>query len=161
MTKAELMKADREERQSFVKKATAVITEKAMELMPKGAVKTMTFKISFKNGNRYLDFHRHCEDLRFQVFGSGDVDVILHEFVHEDVRIRLVKYEDAKRNPEDILSGLKKDVSEIIDSYYYGYWHAALDYMEYYKEGDDWRALFREYRENDPDHPVFQDINRE
>lgn len=154
MTRKEQKEKERSERHSFVKKAAAVITETAMDLIPEGMAKTMTLKISFKNGNRYLDFHRYGEDLKFYVFGSGDIDVVLQEFVHTDVRIRLVRYEDAVSDPDKALETLRKDVQNLIDSYYFGYWHAALDFMEYYKEGEDWRALFREYRENDPDHPL-------
>lgn len=146
MTKKEQKELENNERKQFVKKAATVIAETAMDLIPLGNIAAFTLKITIKNENRYLDFHRYGTDLKFYVYRSGDIDVVLKEFCHEDVRIRLVHYEEAVGDPDKALDTLGKDVRDLIESFYFMYWHDALDFMEYYKEGDDWHDLFNEFR---------------
>ena len=137
-------------RKQFICEAAGIVGKSLLQhAMNTG--KNTTYRLKTTNNNYYYSMHGYVADLQILIFRSGDIDILLKEAFHADIRIRIVEYKDAEMGSEKTLVAFQEDISQIIYDYLFCDWHIFMDYMSEYKEGEDWREVYRFYRADSPD----------
>ncbi len=149
MTKAEQKKKASQEKHAFITAAAQIIPRKALDLLC-GSRLNLKVNLTVKNQNCYFNLHRFYEDFNVQIYRSGDIDVELRDLIHNEVKIRLVFFEEAVADYEKALRQFEEDITLLIDDFINGDWSSVMDYMAEHTtaEGTDWRAADKAYRED-------------
>lgn len=145
MTKAEQKKAERKKRYDFVDEAAKIVLDEALAAIPHSGRKTQ-IRLNATNCNRYFYIHRYCEDLKFLIYRSGDIDIILHECCHKDAEARIVHYEEAAKNPNIALERFRDDVRKMVSDFMNLDWHYVMDYLSHNEEEKEWHEFYEESR---------------
>ena len=145
MTKAEQKKMSMKARYDFIDEAAKITLSVALATIPHSGVNTEV-RLKATNRNRYFTIHRHCEDLKILIYVTGDIDIVLHEFCHQDTVVRLIHYAEAVKNPEATLALFKEDVEQLASDFVNADWHYAMDYLSHYDHKSDWHDYFKECR---------------
>lgn len=148
MTKAEQKKKASQDKHAFITAAAQIIPRKALDLLS-GSRRNLKVNLTVKNQYFYFNLHRFCEDLNVQIYRSGDIDVELREVTHNEIKIRLVFFEEAASDFEKAIGQFEKDITLLIEDFVNEDWHSLMDYMGEYTttDGTDWRAADKAYRE--------------
>ena len=149
MTKAELKKQENKKRSDFIREAVRIAGQAVLTHAEDSEKKT-EYRLRVVGKNRYFNFHRYGTAFGIQIYRSGDVDVTLKEMFHEDLKIRIVEYEQAKDDINQTIEDLRLDLEQLIYDFIFSDWHILMDYMSEYKQGDNWRELYRHYRSDSP-----------
>lgn len=145
MTKAEQKKMSMKARYNFIDKAAKITLSVALATVPHSGVNTEV-RLKATNRNRYFTIHRHCQDLKILIYVTGDIDIVLHEFCHQDTEVRLVHYNDVEKDPKAALALFKKDIKKLTSDFVNVDWHYAMDYLSHYDHETDWHDFFEECR---------------
>lgn len=149
MSKAEEKKQATKAKHEFIANAAQLVMITAIELMT-GSAKTITIKLTAKNRNRYICLHQYGCDLLVRIYKSGDIDVTLKEFCHDNVSFRLVEYVQAAPNLEVAFQRFGDDITLLLEDYIiHDCWHELMDFMDWHTKDDgslDWRTAELAYR---------------
>lgn len=149
MTQAELRNQKFLTKQGFITAAAQCVAAKTIELLG-GSRRQLKVELFAKNNNRYFNLQRYCESLSVKIYQSGEIDVTLKEFCHDDITLRLVTYAAAEPDPDAALQCFRDDISILIEDYITGDWHTLMDFLSQQLPGDDgsidWRSAEKDYR---------------
>lgn len=92
MTKAELKKLETEKKYDFITR----VYETVLNCIPaetRGYRKKVQVNIMHQNYSRYVRFHAYGADLKFQIYGDGNIAIELKEAFHSDHVEQIFEYD--------------------------------------------------------------------
>lgn len=113
MTKAELKKLETEKKYDFITR----VYETVLNCIPaetRGYRKKVQVNIMHQNYSRYIRFHAYGADLKFQIYGDGNVAIELKEAFHSDHVEQIFEYSEDANVQEAFLAELSKLASGLI-----------------------------------------------
>ena len=103
MTKAELKKLETEKKYDFITR----VYETVLNCIPsetRGYRKKVQANIMHQNYSRYVRFHAYGADLKFQIYGDGNIAIELKEAFHSDHVEQIFEYSEDTAVQETFLS---------------------------------------------------------
>lgn len=113
MTKAELKKLETEKKYDFIIR----VYETVLNCIPaetRGYRKKVQVNIMHQNYSRYIRFHAYGADLKFQIYGDGNVAIELKEAFHSDHVEQIFEYSEDTNGQEAFLAELTELASGLI-----------------------------------------------
>lgn len=113
MTKAELKKLETEKKYDFITR----VYETVLSCIPaetKGYRKKVQVNIMHQNYSRYIRFHAYGADLKFRIYGDGNVAIELKEAFHSDHVEQIFEYTEDVDVQEAFLAELTELASGLI-----------------------------------------------
>lgn len=114
MTKTELKKLEVAIRHSFLDKALTIVMNNILEITKETRC-SMDVKITTKNYHRYIGFHRYGQDIKFKIYGDGNITVVLDEFCHEKHEEVVFEYSQDEEVQNEFLDKFTKMVARLIN----------------------------------------------
>ncbi len=149
MTEAEKRKQANRAKQAFITAATRIVLETTIVLLD-GDRHKYTINLNAANTNRYFNISRFGQSIVVKIFRSGDIDVCLKEFCHDNVQFRVISYENAVLDANDALEHFRADITLLLEDFVTGDWHSLMDYMcipdTAKARAENWRKAEAEFR---------------
>ena len=149
MTEAEKRKQANRAKQAFITAATKIVLETTIVLLD-GDRHKYTINLNAANTNRYFSISRFGQSLIVKIFRSGDIDVCLKEFCHDNVQFRVISYEKAVLDADEALEHFKADISLLLEDFVAGGWNSLMDFMcmpeTAEARAENWRKAEAEFR---------------
>lgn len=113
MTKAEQKKIETEKKHAFIARAYATV----LSCIPEQTVmlrKNVQIRLTHQSYNRYICFHKYDKDMNIQIFGDGNVGIVLNSISHNEYKEQLFEYSSEDEQQETFLVELKELVSRLL-----------------------------------------------
>lgn len=133
MTKTEQKKIETEIKHAFIEKVYMTIL-KSIPKQTKKMRNSLDIRIAHKNQNRYIHFHSYGQDVKFRIYGDGNIGIMLNEFCHDKYEAQIFEYTAEKEAQEEFLKRLSKTMSWIIPLFLDKEsldFHSYMDFLSY------------------------------
>lgn len=113
MTKAELKRLETEKKHDFIARAYAIV----LSCIPEQTVmlrNSVQIRLTHQSYNRYIRFHKYDKDMNIQIFGDGNVVIVLNTISHNEYKEQLFEYSGEEEQQETFLAELKELISRLL-----------------------------------------------
>lgn len=113
MTKAELKQLETEKKHAFIARAYATV----LSCIPEQTVmlrKNVQIRLTHQSYNRYIRFHKYDKDMNIQIFGDGNVVIVLNSISHNEYKEQLFEYSSEDEQQKIFLVELKELISRLL-----------------------------------------------
>lgn len=113
MTKAELKKLETEKKYDFISRVYEIVLM-CIPAETRGYRKKVQVNIMHQNYSRYIRFHAYGADLKFQIYGDGNIAIELKEAFHSDHVEQIFEYGADLEVQETFLAGFAELAAGLI-----------------------------------------------
>lgn len=113
MTKAELKRLETKKKHAFIARAYATV----LSCIPEQTVmlrNNVQIRLTHQSYNRYIRFHKYDKDMNIQIFGDGNVVIVLNTISNNEYKEQLFEYPDEEKRQDIFLAELKELVSRLL-----------------------------------------------